>query len=210
MLRRIKRKAPLPPCNGSISSGGGGGGGGGGGSSGVGVVDGPGEHRPNAQPESVGSPTQNGKRTRKFGVISRSSFTRDSKDSRDFEHENGYGSTDTEATPSEPSTPMDTPTEEGRFIGPPGPPSFPMANHMAVGSTATLPARPRARLSDSYKTESLNSEPTCQVSYAIMSLTKFKLACLMGILTASCISLKGLEPPCQDYFQSCHFFDVFS
>ncbi|XP_062399201.1 PDZ domain-containing protein 2 isoform X2 [Sardina pilchardus] len=161
MLRRIKRKAPLPPCNGSIGSGSGGGGGGGG----VGVVDGPGEHRPSAGPEPVGSPTQNGKRTRKFGVISRSSFTRDSKDSRDFEHENGYGSTETEATPSEPSTPMDTPTEEsppGRLIGPPGPPSFPLANHMAIGSTATLPARPRARLSDNYKTESLSSEPTCQ------------------------------------------------
>ncbi|XP_048099189.1 LOW QUALITY PROTEIN: PDZ domain-containing protein 2 [Alosa alosa] len=159
MLRRIKRKAPLPPCNGSIGSGGGGGGGS------VGVVDGPGEHRPSAQPESVGSPTLNGKRTRKFGVISRSSFTRDSKDSRDFEHENGYGSTETEATPSEPGTPMDTPTEDtptGRLIGPPGPPSFPLANHMAIGSTATLPARPRARLSDNYKTESLNSEPTCQ------------------------------------------------
>uniref|UniRef100_A0A8C2GZR4 PDZ domain containing 2 n=1 Tax=Cyprinus carpio TaxID=7962 RepID=A0A8C2GZR4_CYPCA len=115
MLRRIKRKAPLPPCNGS-------------GGNSVDVSD---EHQRNVSSEPAGSPTQNGqngKRTRKFGVISRSSFTRnskDSKDSRDIEHENGYSS-------------------------------------MEVGSTATLPSRSRSRLSESYKTESISSEPYSQ------------------------------------------------
>ncbi|MBN3301116.1 PDZD2 protein, partial [Amia calva] len=88
MLRRIKRKAPLPPCNGS------------GGSE---------QHRSSISSEPGGSPAQNGKRTRKFGVISRSSFTRDSKDSkdsRDLEVENGYcTSTDTELSPTQTSSP---------------------------------------------------------------------------------------------------------
>ena len=169
--------------------------GGGGGSVGVGVgvVDGPAEPRPSAPPESAGSPTLNGKRSRKFGVISRSSLTRDSRgsrDSRDFEHENGYASTETEATPSEPSTPMDTPTEEGPLNVPPGPPSFPLANHMAIGSTATLPARPRARLSDNYKAESLNSEPSCQVRYTVLMQPS-----LSEDLRASHAAFQGLEEP---------------
>ncbi|GAA6081908.1 PDZ domain-containing protein 2 isoform X1, partial [Tachysurus ichikawai] len=68
MLRRIKRKAPLPPCNGSS-----------------GCAENPTEHFGSVRSESVvGSPAQNGKRTRKFGVISRSSFTRDNKDSNDI------------------------------------------------------------------------------------------------------------------------------
>ncbi|KAG2466553.1 PDZD2 protein, partial [Polypterus senegalus] len=68
MLRRIKRKAPLPPCNGS---------------SGI-------EHKTNISSEAGGSPVQNGKRTRKFGVISRTTLARDSKENRDSDHENGY------------------------------------------------------------------------------------------------------------------------
>ncbi|XP_028851565.1 PDZ domain-containing protein 2 isoform X2 [Denticeps clupeoides] len=142
MLRRIKRKAPIPPCNGS----------------GVGVDVATDDQHKNGSSEPIGSPTQNGKRTRKFGVISRSSFTRDSKDSRDFEQENGYGSMDTEATPSEPGTPLDTPTDEDHVILP----HIPLTNYMAVGRTATLPARSHAHLSEGFKTKSLNSEPSCQ------------------------------------------------
>uniref|UniRef100_A0A3B4EJ39 PDZ domain-containing protein n=1 Tax=Pygocentrus nattereri TaxID=42514 RepID=A0A3B4EJ39_PYGNA len=88
MLRRIKRKAPLPPCNGSGGN----------------CAETPSEHCSSVSSEPAISPTQNGKRTRKFGVISRSSFTRDSKDSkdsRDFEHENGYSSMETEVTTPE-------------------------------------------------------------------------------------------------------------
>uniref|UniRef100_A0A8C1NKZ5 PDZ domain containing 2 n=1 Tax=Cyprinus carpio TaxID=7962 RepID=A0A8C1NKZ5_CYPCA len=148
MLRRIKRKAPLPPCNGS------------GGNS----VDASDEHQRNVSSKPAGSPTQNGqngKRTRKFGVISRSSFTRnskDSKDSRDIEHENGYSSMEAEVTSPESSTPQDTPTDDSPVIGS----SVLMSNHMKVGSTATLPSRSRSRLSEGYKTESISSEPYSQ------------------------------------------------
>ncbi|XP_036382724.1 PDZ domain-containing protein 2 [Megalops cyprinoides] len=147
MLRRIKRKAPLPPCNGSVGSGGG-----------------AGEHRSSVSSEPGGSPAQNGKRTRKFGVISRSSFTRDSKDSkdgRDFEQENGYGSSmDAEATPPQGGTPTSTPTEER----PAAVPAATVPAHMHNGGyAATLPAHPRIRLSESCKTESLSSEPSSQL-----------------------------------------------
>ncbi|XP_056125961.1 PDZ domain-containing protein 2 [Rhinichthys klamathensis goyatoka] len=143
MLRRIKRKAPLPPCNGN---------------NGGNCVDVSKEHRRNVSDKPVGSPTQNGqngKRTRKFGVISRSSFTRDSKDSkdsRDFEHENGYSSM--EATSPESSSPQDTPTDDCPVIGS----SELISNRLKVGSTATLPSRSHSR----YKTESISSEPSSQ------------------------------------------------
>lgn len=146
MLRRIKRKAPLPPCNGS-----------GGGN----CAEVSNEHRSSVSSEPAGSPTQNGKRTRKFGVISRSSFTRDSKeskDSRDFEHENGYSSMETEVTTPEASTPLGTPTEERPVFSP----SVTIPNHMKVGSTATLPSRSHSRLSENHKTESVSSEPSSQ------------------------------------------------
>ncbi|TSN86053.1 PDZ domain-containing protein 2 [Bagarius yarrelli] len=104
MLRRIKRKAPLPPCNGS-----------------GGCAENPILHCSSVRSEpAVSSPTQNGKRTRKFGVISRSSFTRDSKDSndsRDHKHENGHSSMETEVTPSEVSSSLGRPTEESPVTG---------------------------------------------------------------------------------------------
>uniref|UniRef100_A0A8D0LBJ7 PDZ domain containing 2 n=1 Tax=Sphenodon punctatus TaxID=8508 RepID=A0A8D0LBJ7_SPHPU len=73
MLRRIKRKAPLPPSNGNNSN----------------------SCEPKAKPTSVPSDktTQNGKRTRKFGVIARTPVSKDSKESKgsqDLEHENGH------------------------------------------------------------------------------------------------------------------------
>ncbi|XP_043831336.1 PDZ domain-containing protein 2 isoform X2 [Dromiciops gliroides] len=73
MLRRIKRKAPLPPSNGNNSN----------------------SCEPKATPtsEPSGRLVQNGKRTRKFGVISRSSINKDigeSRNSQDSELENGH------------------------------------------------------------------------------------------------------------------------
>ncbi|XP_007487566.1 PDZ domain-containing protein 2 isoform X1 [Monodelphis domestica] len=73
MLRRIKRKAPLPPSNGNNSN----------------------SCEPKASPTSEPSSrlVQNGKRTRKFGVISRSSVNKDSvenRNSQDSELENGH------------------------------------------------------------------------------------------------------------------------
>ncbi|TRZ02278.1 hypothetical protein DNTS_003175, partial [Danionella cerebrum] len=140
MLRRIKRKAPLPPCNGSSVGGN--------------SVDVSYEHRHNSSSETLGSPTQNaqnGKRTRKFGVISRSSFTRDSKDSRDSEHENGYSSMELEVT--FPESPLVTPTNEVPEVIP---------NHLKVGRTATLPSRGLSRLSESYRNQSITSDPSSQ------------------------------------------------
>ncbi|XP_058230994.1 PDZ domain-containing protein 2 isoform X2 [Hemibagrus wyckioides] len=142
MLRRIKRKAPLPPCNGSS-----------------GCTENPIEHCGSVRSETVvSSPTQNGKRTRKFGVISRSSFTRDSKDSndiRDHKHENGYSSMETEATPPEASTPLGTPTEESPVIGH----SAAITNNI---STATLPNRSNSLLSESFKSQTGRNEPSSQ------------------------------------------------
>ncbi|XP_026787037.3 PDZ domain-containing protein 2 isoform X1 [Pangasianodon hypophthalmus] len=142
MLRRIKRKAPLPPCNGSS-----------------GCAEIPIEHGGSVRSEpAVSSPTQNGKRTRKFGVISRSSFTRDSKDSndiRDHKHENGYSSMETEATPPDASTPLGTPTEECPVTGH----SVAITNNI---STATLPSRTNSRQSESLKSQTGRNEPSSQ------------------------------------------------
>uniref|UniRef100_A0A4W4HAW0 PDZ domain-containing protein n=1 Tax=Electrophorus electricus TaxID=8005 RepID=A0A4W4HAW0_ELEEL len=140
MLRRIKRKAPVHLCNGA----------------GVGtrICAGSAKHCDSTPLEPTGSPTQNGKRTRKFGVISRSSFTRDSKDGRECEHENGPGPNGMEVASPELGTPTDTPTEEGPVVGP----DVPLSNHMRVGSTATLPSCSYSRLSGSLKAESITSE----------------------------------------------------
>ncbi|XP_075788711.1 PDZ domain-containing protein 2 isoform X2 [Pelodiscus sinensis] len=73
MFRRIKRKAPLPPSNGNNSN----------------------SCEPKAKPTSERSDrtAQNGKRTRKFGVIARIPSGKDSKgskDSQNSEQENGH------------------------------------------------------------------------------------------------------------------------
>ncbi|KYO28960.1 PDZ domain-containing protein 2 isoform B [Alligator mississippiensis] len=73
MLRRIKRKAPLPPSNGNNSN----------------------SCEPKAKPTSEPSDrtAQNGKRTRKFGVIARTSASKDGKESKGSqtsENENGH------------------------------------------------------------------------------------------------------------------------
>ncbi|XP_038258498.1 PDZ domain-containing protein 2 isoform X3 [Dermochelys coriacea] len=73
MFRRIKRKAPLPPSNGNNSN----------------------SCEPKAKPSSERSDraAQNGKRTRKFGVIARTPASKDSKESKDSqnsEQENGH------------------------------------------------------------------------------------------------------------------------
>ncbi|XP_053155037.1 PDZ domain-containing protein 2 isoform X2 [Hemicordylus capensis] len=74
MLRRIKRKAPLPPSNGNNSN----------------------SSEPKARPtsEPSGKTAQNGKRTRKFGVITRTPAggkeSKGSKASPRMEHDNGH------------------------------------------------------------------------------------------------------------------------
>ncbi|XP_064792642.1 PDZ domain-containing protein 2-like [Oncorhynchus masou masou] len=169
MLRRIKRKAPLPPCNGNgnatITGGSGG------------IQDGRNSlhHRSSVSSEPPDSlPTQTGssKRTRKFGIVARSTFNRDSNDGGGETLENGYRghadsaiSMDTRVTPPEPSsctTSMDTPPEEEprepRTVLPP----LAIPQHLQNGGgTATLPNRFHRGLSE-HKTESLSSDASCQ------------------------------------------------
>ncbi|XP_075596047.1 PDZ domain-containing protein 2 isoform X3 [Balearica regulorum gibbericeps] len=70
MLRRIKRKAPLPPSNGNNSN----------------------SCDPKAKPspEPSDRAAQNGKRTRKFGVITRTPGSKESKGKTGSEHGNGH------------------------------------------------------------------------------------------------------------------------
>uniref|UniRef100_A0A673W7T2 PDZ domain-containing protein 2-like n=1 Tax=Salmo trutta TaxID=8032 RepID=A0A673W7T2_SALTR len=175
MLRRIKRKAPLPPCNGN-------------GNSGV-IQDGRNslDHRSSVfsePPDSLPTQTGGSKRTRKFGIIARSTFNRDSKepgpkneswdDGGGETLENGYRgnggsaiSMDMEVTPPEPSscTPsMDTPPEEQPRE--PGPatilPPLVIPHYLQNGGgTATLPNRFHRGLSE-HKTESLSSDTSSQ------------------------------------------------
>lgn len=159
MLRRIKRKAPPPPCNGN---------GGTNGTSGRPASRSE-EPRGDGAFEPPGSPAQNGKRTRKFGVVSRSSLNRDSKDSLDSELENGHhslsGSCAAVAHGSLGKDNGDVPPED------PGPPDEGQAantlprvkgapSHLQNGGTAPLPTRPGLL---ECKTDSLSSEPSSQV-----------------------------------------------
>ncbi|KAJ8286953.1 hypothetical protein GJAV_G00045290 [Gymnothorax javanicus] len=142
MLRRIKRKAPPPPCNGT---------GGGGSGSGVGAHSS--EQRSSVASETKTKLTQNIKRTRKFGVICRSSFTHDSKDGSP----QGNGSVDAETTPTQSRHPVGMDVEELSITAPP---SSAQMNNGA--SPVTPPPRPCVRHSDSYKCETVNTELSCQ------------------------------------------------
>lgn len=160
MLRRVKRKAPLPPCNvnGSI----------------IAPVSSDGcEEQKQARATSEPSDSSaNCKRMRKFGVISRSSFNRDNRDSTDSELQswnNGYNSSiPTDAGVSSPGDDSGcilsthTPTEES-------PDTFPqmrtVPQRQHSGGTATLPARCHSQLIE-FKMDSFSSEPSSQVRHA--------------------------------------------
>lgn len=136
MLRRVKRKAPPQPCR----------------APGGEDADNMGWNRGSTPSEPGGSPTQDGKRTRKFGVISRPSLIYDSKDSADFEQEGGCCSSLDKETVSQGNTPTAS-------IAP-----KPMQSHKPYnGSSATLPAHSCIRLSASCKTESLDCDISSQV-----------------------------------------------
>ncbi|XP_038646641.1 PDZ domain-containing protein 2 isoform X1 [Scyliorhinus canicula] len=138
MLRRIKRKAPLPPSNGSGSE----------------LTSGSGNSEPS------GSPAQNGKRTRKFGVISRSSLNRDSQESREShssEQENGYHvsmeaecskaeGTDSHGDPNGSDAAVDRCTEE----------------QLSNGTSALPTAQYRTRLSETGQTDTRQSGHSTQ------------------------------------------------
>ncbi|CAL8247961.1 unnamed protein product [Merluccius merluccius] len=174
MLRRIKRKAPPPPCNGNGDTNG---------TTSVTSRDNTtrtssmasreGSHSHEQQGdctfEPPGSPAQNGKRTRKFGVVSRSSFNRDSKDSkdsRDSELENGLHNSGSSAPVDHHSLDKDNedaPSEDQPRDKRPGANTLPhvksATSHLQNGGTATLPTRSRLL---ECKTDSLSSEPSSQ------------------------------------------------
>ncbi|KAM9546150.1 PDZ domain-containing protein 2 isoform 1-T1 [Salvelinus alpinus] len=162
MLRRIKRKAPLPPCNGNSKVT----------NSGVSAhslddLSGVSSEPPSSPPKQNGD----GKRLRKFGVISRSWLNRDSTDAKDGSCddggretlENGYhgyrGSTvsmEMEVTPPE--------GRPGRKDERPMTVLPPLAiprNLLNSGGTATLPNRSHRGLSE-HKTQSFSSDTSSQ------------------------------------------------
>lgn len=137
MLRRVKRKAPLPPCdvNGSVSTP---------------ISNDSCEDR--QQGRAASEPSEglvNCKRTRKFGVISRSSFNRDNR-----------GNTVSDLQSCLPGD--DSSSIEG------SPDTFPQVKtgpqHLHSGGTATLPARFHSQLSEG-KMDSFSSESSIQVRH---------------------------------------------
>lgn len=157
LLRRVKRKAPLPPIDVGESI-----------STPVSTDSCDDQPQDRAASESSES-SANCKRTRKFGVISRSSFNRDNRDSTDSEMRsctNGYSS----------SAPVEV------DVRPPGDNSrcilttqssaegdsdaFPQLRTVSQclhsGGAATLPARCHSQLLEC-KMDSFSSEPSDQV-----------------------------------------------
>uniref|UniRef100_A0AAZ3R233 PDZ domain-containing protein n=1 Tax=Oncorhynchus tshawytscha TaxID=74940 RepID=A0AAZ3R233_ONCTS len=129
MLRRIKRKAPLPPCNGNSK-----------------VTNSGGSAHSldnlsgisSEPPSSLLTQNGDGKRLRKFGVISRSSLNRDSTDGKDGRRK-----------------------DEGPMTVLP-PLAIPR-NLLNSGGTATLPNRSHRGLSE-HKTESFSSDTSSEPS----------------------------------------------
>lgn len=159
MLRRVKRKAPPPPrdVNGSIST----------------TVSSD-SCEDQQQGRAASEPFDNlanCKRTRKFGVISRSSFNRDNRESTDSELQSCYNANNssipTDAAVSPPGDgsgcilPTHTPTEES-------PDTFrqvrTVPQRLHTGGTATLPARCHSQMLEC-KMDSFNSEPSSQVRH---------------------------------------------
>ncbi len=157
MLRRVKRKAPSPPCDvsGRISTL---------------VSSDSGEDQQQARTSSEPSPSSvNCRRTRKVGVTSRSSFKRDSVDCAGSELQSCYngfnGSMPAEAGVTPPgdgsgcTLSSHTPTEER-------PDTFPQVgtilHHLHSGGSTILPARCQSQLLERH-VNSFSSEPTGQV-----------------------------------------------
>lgn len=159
MLRRVKRKAPLPPCdiNGTvippISSD---------------SCEGQQQDRAASEPSDRSA---NCKRTRKFGVISRSSFKQDTGDNTHSEQKSCYNGYNSSASTDAPLSPAGddsgcilsthAPTEESLD-------TFPQVRavpqRLHRGSTATLPVRCHSQLLDC-KMDSFSSEPSGQVRH---------------------------------------------
>nr|XP_023689560.1 PDZ domain-containing protein 2 isoform X1 [Paramormyrops kingsleyae] len=138
MLRRIKRKAPLPPCGGDGRGGS------------MGAVS---EPRHSCPPEPGPGPAQNGKRTRKLGVVSRCPPPRGPA------QENGYSSPVESLSPMRLDGLADTPPERGQRA------TLPAGLHIRTHNgvlVCTPPAHPRLRYSESCKIDTM-SEFSSQV-----------------------------------------------
>ncbi|XP_041793896.1 PDZ domain-containing protein 2 isoform X2 [Chelmon rostratus] len=149
MLRRVKRKAPLPPCgsvNAPVSSD---------------SCEDQQQERAASEPSDI--------RTRKFGVISRSSFIRDNRDSTSSELRSCYNS-DNSSVPLDAQASLpgddsgsilstDTPSEESSH-------TFPQVGtvlqRLHSGASSTLPTRCHSQLLE-YKIDSFSSEPSSQL-----------------------------------------------
>ncbi|KAJ8005587.1 hypothetical protein DPEC_G00119490 [Dallia pectoralis] len=164
MLRRIKRKAPPPPCNGNAH------------------VSGQQTSTCSDPPASPPAQSGGGKRTRKFGVISRSSRKGSKNGSRGdgggemLENSNHRGSTVSlerevpetvlPQVMSSPALSVDTPPEEGSEPEGPGlvttlPPLKIPCHLQNGGGTATLPNRSHRGLSE-HQSESFSSDSSSQ------------------------------------------------
>ncbi|KAM7018183.1 PDZ domain-containing protein 2 [Tautogolabrus adspersus] len=137
MLRRVKRKAPPPPreVNGILS---------------VSVSLGGCDEQQEGGARDPSDSSGNFKRTRKFGVISRSSFTRDNRDGSDSELQSCYTTAGDD--------PTHTPTEDNTHTCPQ---VRPAVQRMHSGGSATLPTRSHSQLLES-KMDSVSSEPSNQ------------------------------------------------
>ncbi|KAK2837074.1 hypothetical protein Q5P01_014286 [Channa striata] len=157
MLRRVKRKAPLPPCevNGTVST-----------SISSDGHDQDQQHRRASSEPSVRSASC--KRTRKFGVISRSSFNRDNRDSSGAELQSCYNGHDSSAPTH---TQVSSSGEDSPCTCSPHTPTVESPGVLAQvrllpqrlhrGSTATLPARCHSQLLEG-KMDSFSSEASSQ------------------------------------------------
>ncbi|XP_078251228.1 PDZ domain-containing protein 2 [Rhinoraja longicauda] len=135
MLRRIKRKAPPPPSNGTKAE----------------------PSTSNSTSDPSRSPAQNGKRTRKFGVVSRSSLNRDSRESHDSEQENGYHvSLEPECTKMEAVDPDCAPNANNATD------DQDIEKQLPNGTSSLSKVHFRTRLSETGKSDSKQSEHSTQ------------------------------------------------
>ncbi|XP_029999251.1 PDZ domain-containing protein 2 isoform X2 [Sphaeramia orbicularis] len=149
LLRRVKRKAPLPPGDMDVGPS-------------LPVTADPCEvqQQPSGPPSEPSDSSANCKRTRKFGVISRSSF-RGLVDGVDSEQQTSPSSFGSSASTSAGQSPSDKTTEQSPDIV-----SFSQTNagsHPSGGGgvSATLPSRSHSQLLES-KLEPFSSEPSTQ------------------------------------------------
>ncbi|XP_068558875.1 PDZ domain-containing protein 2 [Cebidichthys violaceus] len=148
MLRRVKRKAPPPPCNAN-------------GSVGTAVIG--------ASPEPSDR-SASGKRTRKFGVISRSSSNRDNQGGGNSELKSSHHGCNGSSVPADAGVgppPKDDPGCVHSVRTPPGesPDASPQVRaapqRLRGRGAATLPARCHSQLLEC-KMDSFSSEPSGQ------------------------------------------------